>query len=403
MANIQLNIKSRKKNDGTYPIVIRVRHKRSYFDISTGESIPKSKFDSNRGKVLGDKSLQLHLEELKEKYANRFRTFIRENINKPFTLDELKSFVLQKSPEEITVEEFWKENIDQLIKSGRSGSARTYQNTLTIFSKIIPLECSFQMIGVKDLQKIEKELRIRGNKYNSIGVYMRTFRAICNRAINFDLVDYEWYPFRKYKIKREKTVPRVLSLEEIQRFFQLEISENDPLFKAWNVGKLLFMLRGINLRDLLYLTEENLKSGRIIYKRGKTGKMYSILLNPLIEECFSHFKHERTTILGMILDDYLEQPAKSLHSRAQVSKRLNTKLKLIGKALDFRESLTTYVFRYTYANIARKLGYSKDLIAEALGHEYGNSVTGIYLELFDQETLDNMAEHILKVVTNKPS
>ena len=69
----------------------------------------------------------------------------------------------------------------------------------------------------------------------------------------------------------------------------------------------------------------------------------------------------------------------------------------------FQEELTTYVFRYTYANGARKLGYSKDLIAESLGHEYGNAVTGIYLELFDQQTLDAMAEHILEVVTNQKS
>jgi integrase len=256
---------------------------------------------------------------------------------------------------------------------------------------------------VKDLQKVEKELRMRGNKYNSIAVYMRTFRAVCNRAIQYNLVDYEWYPFRKYKIKKEKTVPRVLSLEEIQRFFKAEIPEDDPLFKAWIVGKLLFMLRGINLRDLLYLTMDNLRAGRIIYKRGKTGKMYSILLNPMIEDCLRNFQHNRKTLLGLMMDEYLEHPAKSLHSRAQVTKRLNTKLKLLGERLKFQEGLTTYVFRYTYANVARKLGYSKDLIAEALGHEYGNSVTGIYLELFDQETLDKMADHIIQVVCKQKS
>jgi integrase/recombinase XerD len=401
MANIQLNLKSRKKSDGSYPIVIRIRHNRAFFDIATGESIVDSKFDKNKGLLLGNKPLQLHLDELKEKYAKRLRAFVSENINRPFGLDELKAFVLQKSADEITVEEFWQENIDQLIKSGRGGSARTYKSTHSIFSKIVNLNCPFKSIGVKDLQKVEKELRMRGNKYNSIAVYMRTFRAVCNRAIQYNLVDYEWYPFRKYKIKREKTVPRVLSLEEIQRFFQAEIAEDEPLFKAWTVGKLLFMLRGINLRDLLYLTKDNLRAGRIIYKRGKTGKMYSILMNPMIEDYLRHFQHDRKTLLGMMMDEYLEHPAKSLHSRAQVTKRLNTKLKMLGKKLQFQEELTTYVFRYTYANVARKLGYSKDLIAEALGHEYGNSVTGIYLELFDQETLDKMAEHILEVVCNQ--
>ncbi len=403
MANIQLNLKSRKKIDGTYPIVIRIRHNRGFFDISTGESVLASKFDKKKCAVIGNKPLQLHLDELKEKYAKRLRAFVSDNINRPFSLEELKAFVLQKSADEITVEEFWQENIDQLIKSGRGGSARTYKSSHSIFSKIVNLNCSFKAIGVKDLQKVEKELRIRGNKYNSIAVYMITFRAVCNRAIQYNLVDYEWYPFRKYKIKKEKTIPRVLSLEEIQRFFQADIGVNDPLFKAWTVGKLLFMLRGINLRDLLYLTKDNLRAGRIIYKRGKTGKMYSILVSPMIEDCLRYFQNDRKTLLGIMLDEYLEHPAKSLHSRAQITKRLNTKLKLIGKKLDLQEDLTTYVFRYTYANVARKLGYSKDLIAEALGHEYGNSVTGIYLELFDQETLDKMAEHILQVVTNQKS
>jgi integrase len=72
----------------------------------------------------------------------------------------------------------------------------------------------------------------------------------------------------------------------------------------------------------------------------------------------------------------------------------------LGLLLGYEEKLTTYVFRYSYANVARKLGYSKELIAEALGHEYGNSVTGIYLEQFDLEVVDSMNEAIIKNVTS---
>jgi hypothetical protein len=56
------------------------------------------------------------------------------------------------------------------------------------------------------------------------------------------------------------------------------------------------------------------------------------------------------------------------------------------------------VFRYSYANVAKQLGYSKDLIAEALGHEYGNSVTGIYLEQFDNDIVDKMNLNIINSV-----
>lgn len=62
------------------------------------------------------------------------------------------------------------------------------------------------------------------------------------------------------------------------------------------------------------------------------------------------------------------------------------------------EPITSYVFRYSYANIAKQLGYSKDLIAEALGHEYGNSVTGIYLEQFDLALIDEMNEVLVSEV-----
>ena len=66
--------------------------------------------------------------------------------------------------------------------------------------------------------------------------------------------------------------------------------------------------------------------------------------------------------------------------------------------LETEEPITTYVFRYSYANIAKKLGFSKDIIAEALGHEYGNSVTGIYLEHFDMEVVDQMNNTIIRKV-----
>lgn len=401
MATVQLTVKSRSRKDGTYPLVFRIRHNRQYFDIPTNKSIPLSKFDRKRGRVIGNKELQFHLDEMMELFEKKVRTFSLQNISREFSFKELKSFVLSRSGDEVTIKEFWNERIQNLQKAGRGGSSRTYKNSLSVIFKIIDLERPFKALTVTDLSKVEQKLRESGNKYNSIAVYLRSFRAICNQAINEGLVDYEWYPFRKFKIRKEKTVPRVLSLEEMQKYFAAPISKDDSLYKVWNVGKLLFLMRGINLRDLLFLTKDDIKNGKIIYKRGKTGKMYSIKYTLLLSEVISTFNHERLTLIGMIPDSLLQNPSISLESRAQITKRVNSKLKQIGEDLNLNEKLTTYVFRYSYANIAKKLGYSKDLIAEALGHEYGNKITGIYLELFDLDKLDQMAEHIEKVVTQK--
>jgi hypothetical protein len=41
------------------------------------------------------------------------------------------------------------------------------------------------------------------------------------------------------------------------------------------------------------------------------------------------------------------------------------------------------------------MGYSNELIAEALGHEYGNKITNIYLDTFEEEVLDAMHQHVI--------
>ena len=52
-----------------------------------------------------------------------------------------------------------------------------------------------------------------------------------------------------YKIKKEKTTQRVLRTEELIKYFSLNIPINSPKYKFWWIGQLLFMCRGINLRD----------------------------------------------------------------------------------------------------------------------------------------------------------
>jgi integrase/recombinase XerD len=104
------------------------------------------------------------------------------------------------------------------------------------------------------------------------------------------------------------------------------------------------------------------------------------------------------TLLGILSDADLLDKEKLVDIHVQKRKVINSHLSKIGKMLEVNEAISTYVFRYSYANIAKQLGYSKDLIAEALGHEYGNSVTGIYLEQFDLGIVDDMNYRIINAI-----
>jgi integrase len=281
-------------------------------------------------------------------------------------------------------------------EAGRDGGVKVYQQSLNTIKQEINLDIPFSGLSYKDVMNLENKLYKRGMSVNGASVYLRSFRAVCNKAINQDIVSLEWYPFRKHKMKKQKTVPRVLTMDEIKRYFALNLSTTHCSYKYWNIGKLIFMLRGINMRDLMLLKPDCVKNGRIIYRRAKTGKLYSIQINTEIASALATFTPNET-LLGLITPSNLTADEKINHFKQKV-KVTNKHLKKLGVIIAVSEPISTYVFRYTYANVAKQLGYSKDLIAEALGHEYGNSVTGIYLEQFDNDVVDKMNQELISAV-----
>ena len=81
----------------------------------------------------------------------------------------------------------------------------------------------------------------------------------------------------------------------------------------------------------------------------------------------------------------------------------NNYLQKISKELNFTKKVSTYYARYSWANFARLKGFSKDLIAEALGHEYGNRVTGIYLDSYGNEIIDEANKAVIQFVLRNTS
>jgi integrase/recombinase XerD len=394
MATLTLVLDTRKANrEGKYPLLFRIGLNRKYSYINTGVHLLPAQFNQQKSSIVGNAELNAKIKQQEAEYLQKLHLLLLDypELNDP---QVIKNKLLEKPAHDITIQEFWEEHIESLYTSGRNGGAKVYKMSLSALSKHMDFNIPFKRFTYRELIQLENRLFKHGVSVNGIGVYFRSLRAIYNKAINMEVASVENYPFRKYKIKKDKTTPRVLSIDEMKAYFGLQLSPNHPEYIYWNLGKLIFMFRGINITDLLQLNSGSLKNKRIIYKRSKTGKLYSIALTPEIEEVLGTF-NSNETLLGIVDTDYLRSRRKSEYL-IQKRKVINKHLKKIGISLGFKEELTTYVFRYSYANIAKQMGYSKDLIAEALGHEYGNSVTGIYLEQFDQDIVDMMNKTIIQ-------
>jgi integrase/recombinase XerD len=80
----------------------------------------------------------------------------------------------------------------------------------------------------------------------------------------------------------------------------------------------------------------------------------------------------------------------------------NNHLKKIGELLNLDVKLSTYVMRYSYANIARSIGISVEEISYLLGHQTSTyAVTQIYLKQFDLNRLDIIHRKIINVITGR--
>jgi integrase len=403
MSSLKLILDTRRiKKDKTFPLVFRISIKTAYRDISTGFSCKESDWNqrTNSLKETHPNSAVIapRIKELELEYLAKLIEF--EKLNPGIAdVQRIKEYLISTPKQTHTVSSFWLEEIKDLKKAGKYGGARVSNESYLAISRVKSLNIAFEAVDYNFLKQIETEFLSSGKGVNTISVYLRALRAIYNKAINSKLTDFKHYPFRTFKIKKAKTLPRTLNIEELRRIFHLQVNKTSYLYESLLIGKLIFLLIGINYKDLMTLTGENIKGDRLIYRRSKTKRLYSIKLLPEAVDIFTYFSEKKkANLLGTFSQKEFEDKQKLSETIRWKNKNFNVHLEHLGLMAGCKEKLTSYVFRYTWANIAKQLGYSKDLIAEALGHEYGNKVTGIYLEAFDKELIDEMNEKVIYTI-----
>ena len=134
----------------------------------------------------------------------------------------------------------------------------------------------------------------------------------------------------------------------------------------------MFYLIGINAIDLFNLKQ--IVDGRIEYKREKTGKLYSIKVEPEAMEIINRYKGNKFLLNTLETNDYNYRKYMAAMNRG-LQKLGNFERKGLGgkKIRDILfPDITSYTARHTWATIAHKIGISKDVISLALGQNDRN-------------------------------
>ncbi|MFT3904006.1 MAG: site-specific integrase [Niabella sp.] len=387
-----------KKKDNTYPLKIRITINRKTKEIPVDIFIEKKYWDDKSQKLKHSlPNYQLIQLKVSKKISDlQERILLTENLGNETSIESIAETIKPRQSASNFLS-FAREQIKLLIEENRIGNSIAYQCAVTkLENYITKKDLKFEDIDYSFLENFNAYMVGQGMRTNAISCYLRTIRAIYNKAMKQDVVETRFYPFLKYKIKSEKTINRALTLNELKSIVDIDIAGIGNMTFHRQLFLLSFCLIGINFADLLTLTEENLINNRIVFHRKKTKKVYSIKVLPKIMELITSLQQTQSPT-GYLLPfiDKTKTPLQQKKDIGLVIHANNDNMKKIAEMAGVKKPISTYYARYSWANIAKSVGYSKDLIAEALGHEYGNKVTGIYLEHFDKELIDEMNNNIV--------
>lgn len=403
MATFKFIQKNQAKTNGLFPIYLRVIINRESRLIPINLACEKTQWNSKKEEFRKSFKDSIQKNSALLAIKNRAENIVAKSLTdgKIISHYEFKNQFLdfKANGTNLTVNSFWEEKIQDLIKSGRTGNARYYKDSMnSFFNFLVGKKINFSDLTPSLLSKYEVYLRERGNMETGIAVRMRAVRALYNDAIKNGHAKKENYPFDNYKLSslKGKSEKRALSIENIQKIINLDLSQNPNLIDSRNYFVFSYYARGINFVDMMKLTWDNIFDNRIQYVRSKTKGRFDIKVLEPVQKILDYYKsQQRATkyVFPILLKEDLT-PQQIENRKFKTLKKFNNDLKLIAELCGIEFKLTSYCARHSFASNLKEKGVSTDKISEAMGHQ-NLSITQTYLKELGNDVIDEEMEKLL--------
>lgn len=200
--------------------------------------------------------------------------------------------------------------------------------------------------------EFEAYLRGKGYAVNTIAKYHKILRRYLTIAYTNDLISI--HPYRKIKIKTEKTHKDTLTEREIRKL-ENHVNELDGVEKTVAKGFLFSVYTGLRYSDVMRVTRSCFKSKWLVMRMRKTGREVRIPVAYMFGGRAVNLIRE-TVATGNLF----QMPA---------NHRTNTILTKIMGQLGIRKHVTFHVARGTCATILLSRQCALPVIQTILGHQ----------------------------------
>ena len=302
---------------------------------------------------------------------------------------------------------FMKQVADGLQMEGNFGTAHVYRSSLNaIIAYHGKGDFTFNEVTPEWIKGFEIHLRGRGCSWNTVSAYLRTFRAVYNRAVDCRGAVYVPHLFRSVYTGTRADRKRALDTEDIQKVFtKLPQSPavTSDIRRAQELFVLMFLLRGLPFVDLAYLRKSDLRDNVITYRRRKTGRPLSVTLTSEAMAILKKYmdRDSSSPYLFPLLNSR-EGTKEAYHEYQLALRNFNRQLMLLGEMLGLGDKLSSYTARHTWATTAYYCEIHPGVISEAMGHS-SITVTETYLKPFQNKKIDEANKKVVDFIKRSMS
>ena len=376
---------SRQRKDSTFPVCLEIKKNRLSLDIYAIQSEwSNGQFNRTRKGYKDDNKLIAAYKKKAEDiiYQSRSEAFNWKKFKAKFQGTEIGSNYL----------EYHSIKKAELLDAGRVGTALVEDARNSALTRFVKSQnwkvekFDLSEIDVSFLQGFEKFLRKTCGD-TTIGIYMRSLRALINKAIEDDLITS--YPFGKGKYSIGKNTVKVkrnisITKEQIRSLEDLDHFHIDLFLFS-------YYCRGINLEDICHLKKDAIVDGKLIYFRHKTIRTKQtpkpIVIKLLPKAMAIIEKQISINYLFPIFNEIHKTDKQKNTRKRTVNRDINKTLKELACPKLGIDRLTFYSARHSYANVLKDAGVGLSVISQALGHE-SEQTTRNYLSQFSADVID---------------
>lgn len=385
MATVKVILKMhRRKDDGTYPICIRVSEggKSRYKYI--GFSVKDEQFKEGISDWVKRHPDALYINSLIEDERSRIMEKItRLRIdNLPFDFDYLLSDVPAQGHTLSEILDIFANRYNE------SGALTLYYRMISLKSQMRELfggDILLNSIGHEQVRKIDSYFRNeRKNTANTVVRKIKHLRSVFREAQRLwpEIArnPFEYFHPKSTPVNRTKLTPeQIQAIEELSLIGVMDLYRDAFLFSYYT--------QGMRFGSVILIKREQISGGILKYQMTKGLHFRELEIHPKLQRIIDKYAYWGGPYLLPVLKKEVASKPQLHMAKNEANTIANACLKRIAILAGINERLTFHVAKHSYAQMVKRAGVDPWIVKDSLGHT-NFATTEAYLKSLDNDQIN---------------